>query len=242
MSVRVELTVVRHGETDDNLARVISGQSDVHLNATGVQQATSAGRHLADDCFDLVISSDLVRAVETANAILDQNNHVQVQTQNLKRAKGDEKWEEDKSKTTKVETSDLLRERAFGCLQGQPFSQLKAIAKAEGKRSWTQLVPEGGESDAQIQQRCDKFLKGLFQRLSQDESLENVLLVSHGGFIRHLAVHLAGTKKIPDFSIREAAIGGCSPNAGISQFSLELSKSDGKLLSGERRLYYFRPY
>merc|ERR1712029_1100759 len=84
------------------------------------------------------------------------------QTQNLKRAKGDEKWEEDKSKTTKVETSDLLRERAFGCLQGQPFSQLKAIAKAEGKRSWTQLVPEGGESDAQIQQRCDKFLKGLF--------------------------------------------------------------------------------
>ena len=68
--------------------------------------------------------------------------------------------------TSRIETNTLLRERCFGCYEGQPFSKLKAEAKAQGKKSLFQLVPEGGETDSQVQQRCDKFLKRLFVLVS----------------------------------------------------------------------------
>ena len=73
--IRFDLTVVRHGETNDNLARILSGQTNTPLNQTGDSQATAAGKQLADDSFDIVLSSDLIRAARTATLILEQNNH-----------------------------------------------------------------------------------------------------------------------------------------------------------------------
>lgn len=69
MGARIAL--VRHGETDWNAQKRLQGQTDIPLNDAGREQARGAGRDLArsaDDggAWDLLVSSPLARAVETA--------------------------------------------------------------------------------------------------------------------------------------------------------------------------------
>lgn len=62
--------LVRHGITDWNIQGIAQGSSDVPLNETGRQQAESlASRLAAEENWDLIISSDLSRAKETAEII-----------------------------------------------------------------------------------------------------------------------------------------------------------------------------
>jgi len=63
------LYLVRHGQTDWNLQRRIQGSTDIPLNDTGREQAARAGRLLARRHWDVLASSPLVRAYETAEII-----------------------------------------------------------------------------------------------------------------------------------------------------------------------------
>ncbi len=62
-----ELTFVTHGSTQDNINETYSGDSDLPLAEQGRQEAVKQGELLAGQNFDLVITSDLQRAVETAD-------------------------------------------------------------------------------------------------------------------------------------------------------------------------------
>ena len=61
--------LVRHGETEWNRMRKIQGVSDIPLNDTGRAQAAALGDILAKHRFDLIVSSPLSRAVETAQIL-----------------------------------------------------------------------------------------------------------------------------------------------------------------------------
>ncbi|MEY2900434.1 MAG: hypothetical protein RL247_600 [Actinomycetota bacterium] len=61
--------LVRHGETEWNRIRRIQGVSDIPLNDTGRAQAAAVGDILAKHRFDLIVSSPLSRALETARII-----------------------------------------------------------------------------------------------------------------------------------------------------------------------------
>ncbi|MCS3485552.1 MULTISPECIES: histidine phosphatase family protein [Bacillus] len=64
------ICLVRHGETDWNAAKRIQGRTDIPLNDTGKWQAEQTGLYLKDAHWDIVISSPLSRAKETAHLIL----------------------------------------------------------------------------------------------------------------------------------------------------------------------------
>jgi len=68
-----EIILVRHGETDWNVAEVFRGRVDVALNATGIRQAELLAEYLSHMELAAVYSSPLQRALRTAEVIAERN-------------------------------------------------------------------------------------------------------------------------------------------------------------------------
>ena len=163
MNSTVELWLVRHGETDWNVAGRAQGHEDIPLNASGLQQAKRLAARLAGQHFDAVIASDLIRALETARAVapvLAGQPVVQL----------DSRW----------------REQHLGVIQGLTHADTVA-------RGWTYpQTPleawDGAESRAQLMQRVRAPLAELFAQFAGGR----VLVVSHGGTLRAAVQLLIG--------------------------------------------------
>ncbi len=69
LEVKSKWFLVRHGETDWNKEKRSQGSSDISLNATGKEQAEIIARQLKSEKVDLIVSSPLLRAKETAEII-----------------------------------------------------------------------------------------------------------------------------------------------------------------------------
>lgn len=66
-----EICLVRHGQTDWNFQEIIQGREDIPLNEVGKKQASQSAAALKLETWDVIISSPLIRAQETAQAISD---------------------------------------------------------------------------------------------------------------------------------------------------------------------------
>ena len=64
--------IVRHGQTNWNLEKRNQGRKDIELNEKGIQQAKETAEKLKDKKFDIVYSSPLKRAMQTAKIITNQ--------------------------------------------------------------------------------------------------------------------------------------------------------------------------
>ena len=115
--------LTRHGETVDNANQIMQGQTQGQLNETGIRQAEELRRELSGQSFDAIVSSDLHRAVQTAE-ILSEGRGLTVVTTPLMRERDwggftgryipdlkDEPWPAD------VESLDALLSRAGECLR-----------------------------------------------------------------------------------------------------------------------------
>jgi broad specificity phosphatase PhoE len=84
---------------------------------------------------------------------------------------------------TKLIESDILREKHAGKMQGQPKTKNR-----EHKHLFETYKPEGGESFLEAQQRITKF----YNEIVEKHYGKTVLVVSHGGILGTLFVHLMG--------------------------------------------------
>jgi isoleucyl-tRNA synthetase/bisphosphoglycerate-dependent phosphoglycerate mutase len=157
----VDVTIVRHGQTDWNLAGTCQGQADRKLTDVGRQQAHDQGKKLKGKRFDIIITSDLVRCVETAEIIAKELDMSVA-----------EKW-------------PLLRERYFGSWQGQQIEALlrKYPCSIEQKQLafHTAAAPDG-ETLSRYLARGRAICEELVRRFPG----KRVLLVAHGGIVQSL--------------------------------------------------------
>ena len=162
-----EFIAVRHGETDENLAAILQGQSDTKLNALGLRQAECVAERLRHEKIDRIFSSDLSRAMVTAKAIAKYHPDVP------------------------VVTLRVLREWDLGVLQGGKWTDLKLnypdVAAAIDSGDDQMKIP-GGESRADLRQRTADCLDELADRYEG----QRLLLVSHGGTIKAMFQHVVG--------------------------------------------------
>ncbi|WCJ31087.1 Phosphoglycerate mutase family protein [Euphorbia peplus] len=168
-----EIILVRHGETDWNADGRLQGHLDVELNEVGRQQAvTVADRLSKEPKISAIYSSDLKRALVTAETIASRCGGVQV-----------------------FQDKDL-RERHLGFLQGLVLSEAAKISP-EAYQSFLcrrndQDIPGGGESLDQLYERCTSSI----QRIASKHIGERVIVVAHGGVIRALYRRACPNKKL----------------------------------------------
>lgn len=84
----MEISVIRHSQTQENLQGICQGQTNGTLSDRGKEQARELAHELKQEgiAFDMVISSDLGRAVETAKIIF--GNHPEIVTDKRLRERG----------------------------------------------------------------------------------------------------------------------------------------------------------
>ena len=98
----VRLYLMRHGETVDNVNRILQGQTDGRLNDNGLRMAEEASRRMAGEAIDVFFSSDLGRCVDTCRIMARPHGKPIVQT-------------------------PLLRERDWGSFTGKFIPDLQAV-------------------------------------------------------------------------------------------------------------------
>ena len=173
---------MRHGETDWNSIKRVQGHTDIPLNQNGISLAekTSRAVHEAGIKFDLIYTSPLVRAKKTAEIM------------NLY------------SKTKIIEDKRII-EFCFGEGEGHTYEEIKTNDYFKNLRNWF-LAPEnyvaekGAESYEEFFGRIDSFLEtirtiekeGFADESGNESSVENVLIVCHGGVVRGLLKQMLG--------------------------------------------------
>ena len=177
----MHLTLVRHGETDWNLSRFVQGQDDRgRLNDEGRVQSRRVAESLREHDFHYVIASDLTRAQETATII---------------------------SATLDIPllSDPLLRERSYGIYEGGPLSNLSVnvTGLANGVVSDPDVRPAGGESFRDVVRRAAFFL----ERVGDDPSSSDLLIVTHGGMVRALRAYCSGASLV---GLTWDPVGNCS--------------------------------
>ena len=154
----MKLYFVRHGRTEWNEeGRIQGANGDSPLLESSIQQLEALGQHLSQTYFDAAYSSDLPRAVHTAQIILEQNQH-----------------------PISLQETPALREWRLGSLEGRKIVELKALYSEEMKAFRYNLSQFhhnlfDAESLSDTTKRTCDFVKSL-----KGKELDTVLIVGHG--------------------------------------------------------------
>lgn len=149
------ITIVRHGETEWNTAMRFQGIKNSHLTRRGYQQIELLAEALKNDMFDILLCSNLNRAVETAEVINKYHN-------------------------LKIIQSPNLNERNFGILEGLTWKEFMdmhpdVFEKYQNDRI-NYCIPNG-ETLGEFNQRVRN---GFSQTVKTYEG-KKILMVTHGG-------------------------------------------------------------
>ena len=169
----MQVYIIRHGKTDWNKEYRFQGAHDIPLNQEGRDAAVALSKRLAGVHFDVVFSSPLSRAYETACILMGA----------LRQAQGPR----DMSKGP--QTNDLLTELSFGELEGLPFDKWmdtdeprKYFFKEPGRY----VPPKGGETFQAGMERTGKFVHTILEPIYKTNPNARVMIVAHGAILAAL--------------------------------------------------------
>lgn len=150
------LILLRHGETDWNRERRMQGHRDIALNDVGLAQAAGAAPSVAALRPEVVVSSDLQRALVTAKAVASLAG-------------------------LPISTDERLRETSLGLWEGLTRTEV-VQGWPEKWQEWrttsAHSAPPEGESRWQVADRSSAVVEEL-----DAGSIKRALLVAHGGTI-----------------------------------------------------------
>ena len=152
----MRLLLVRHGLTLSNVQGRYTGQSDVPLTEMGERQAEAVGKRLATEALDVIVSSDLQRARDTAEAIARYHN-------------------------LPVRDDADLREASLGEWEGLTYSEVSTLYRelVLQRREDPNFSAPGGESVIQIRDRVARART----RWQSHYPNSTVVWVTHAGVI-----------------------------------------------------------
>jgi probable phosphoglycerate mutase len=183
------LWLVRHGQSEWNLARRIQGQSCLagSLTPAGREQAAHAAAQLSDQAAAAIVASDLARTAETAAIIAGRLG-------------------------LPLEFDSGLREQDLGMLEGTSSVTADRPADAPGEAAFDVInqfydepytLPPGGESVADMYDRVHRTLR----RLAAARPGAELIVVTHGGPVR---VAMAASLPPPGTPLPRNPIGNAS--------------------------------
>jgi broad specificity phosphatase PhoE len=182
--------LIRHGQSEGNAEGRFGGHTSTPLSTRGRLQAEATAHALAPENFSAIYSSDLRRAVSTAEP--------------LARLTG-----------LGINETEAFRERSVGVMEGLTFEE----AAAEHPEQYGALLRRdfdhvllGGESYRQMLDRASRHLD---QAIEQHKG-GRIIIFSHTGTICILTLHLMGALDAPE--LRPVWI--TTANCGITRIEL----------------------
>jgi len=186
------MLLIRHGETDWNVEKRLQGHRDIPLNAKGSHQAAALGQALAGERLDAIVSSDLQRTMQTAQAIAAHHQ-------------------------LPLQLDAALRERCYGALEGLSYGEMRA-RHPEFYALWRARDPQarypGGDNHAEtleeFSQRTLAAMRGLAERHRQGR----IAVITHGGVLEcvYRAAKGIDLSRPRDFDIFNASVSRLSWN------------------------------
>lgn len=159
----MRLYIIRHGETAWNKEKRMQGRCNVPLNEEGIRLARETGVGMRDIPIDLVISSPLDRALETARLIVA-------------------------GRDIPIVTDERIQEMSFGDWEGECVLTSEKVDPKFMKQFYdtpaTCMVPPNGESFADVIARTRDFFEEICGK--EEYSDLNILIASHGAASRCL--------------------------------------------------------
>lgn len=159
-----KIYLVRHGQSEWNYQKKVQGQQDILLTDLGRIQAKKIGSRLKNEEIDLIYSSDLKRAYETAIIIGNELDK-------------------------KVNRLECFREIAFGKWEGKTIEYLNGTSEKEHDiwlREPHKFYMEGAETLYELQKRA---MLGINKIIDENPN-KNILIVSHGATLKTIILGL----------------------------------------------------
>ena len=198
-----KIFLIRHGETEWNKTKRLQGNSDVKLSSEGIHQAKLLAKNFPAQKIDAIYSSDLLRALATAEFLASKFN-------------------------LPIKKNPSLRETNFGDWEGKSIVELSAASPNGFENFFTapeKCMPPNGETFLQAQNRAVNALKKI---IAAHED-QNVAIVSHGAIIRLI---ICAALNIPIYKIWSISQFNTSVNilrVDGGNFTLELLNSTAHL-------------
>lgn len=189
------LLLIRHGETAWNAERRLQGHIDIALNDEGLRQAQALAGALAHERLDSIVSSDLQRAHQTAEAVASLHK-------------------------LPVHKDKRLRERCYGGFEGLLYAEIEARFPRQfaawQARDIDSDMPSGArvaETFRQFYQRCHAAILALAER----HPGQTLALVAHGGVLEcaYRAALGLSLETPRDFPVMNASINRFTVENGI---------------------------